>query len=433
MRKTDGERLGFYVAELDAIERLITQRIAIGLTLERDGELATALSSTVRDSDGECREVLLIDTAGPVIFMNGAVIVGSATFLPGLLTLPGDTLAKMDDQKRGSLWASMKRSKSLVDAQELVDALIRRPEALDRETFERIYKWRHLFSASSYKWVTVASMMLDASRRGYKQAVLRQEMRQRYVLGEYQNLVRAMGTLISLACTGPDTAWLSEIAMSFEWHTWTPSFVLSRERSMLSTLQAGSAASQFGPEVIDRYLERIGEKAPPLMIYDAVLGLTAIATWHKTHVDEILERMSGALSECQTYGHDDTRVAEALKFSAELALRTPDVAIRLVEAWCSMRTQVAPGRPLSEDEVRTLFIQCVTYDDVDAAVVVDGCFPAILALPLFDPSRPERFYLRSLDRGEIDRRKAANNARQALMRSDTAQIEWGLSSPSTLH
>jgi hypothetical protein len=169
------------------------------------------------------------------------------------------------------------------------------------------------------------------------------------------------------------------------------------------------------------------------MIYDAVLGLTAIATRHRTHVDEILERMNRALTARQAYGQDEIRVVEALKFSAELALRTPDVAIRQVQAWCSMRTQVTPGMPLSEDDVRTLFIQCVTQDDVDAAVVVDGCFPAILALPLFDPSRPERFYLRSLDRREIDRRKAANNARQALMRSDTARIDWGLSSPSTLH
>lgn len=433
MRTVTGERSRAYASELDATERLITERIAVGLTLERDGELATALSSTVRDSGGECREVVLIDTAGPVIFMNEAMIVGSATFSPGALTLPKDTLVNMNDEKRARLWASMKCSNSLVDAQELVNTLIRRSETVDRETFERIYKWRHLFSASSYKWVTVASMMLDASRRGYKQAVLKREMRQRYVLGEYQNLVRAMGALISLACTGPDTAWLSEMAMSFQWHAWTPSFVLSRERSMLSTVQAGSAASQFGPEVIDRYLERIGGKASPLMIYDAVLGLTAIATRHRTHVDEILERMNRALTARQAYGQDEIRVVEALKFSAELALRTPDVAIRQVQAWCSMRTQVTPGMPLSEDDVRTLFIQCVTQDDVDAAVVVDGCFPAILALPLFDPSRPERFYLRSLDRREIDRRKAANNARQALMRSDTARIDWGLSSPSTLH
>jgi hypothetical protein len=67
VRTITGERLRAYASELDAIERLITERIAVGLTLERDGELATALSSTVRGSGGEYREVVLIDTAGPVV------------------------------------------------------------------------------------------------------------------------------------------------------------------------------------------------------------------------------------------------------------------------------------------------------------------------------------------------------------------------------
>ncbi|SFU25902.1 hypothetical protein [Paraburkholderia aspalathi] len=433
MKTITGERSKAYAEELDSIERLITERIAIGLALERDGELAIALSSTVRGLGGECRDVVVIDTTGPVIFMDGATIVGCATFFPASLTLPKDTLVSMGDQKRERLWASIKRSNAFIDAQVLVNSLIRRSEAVDREMFERIYKWRHLFAASSYKWVTVASMMIDTSRKGYKQAVLKREMRQRYVLREYQNLVRAMGALISLACTGPDTAWLSEMAMSFPWHTWTPSLVLSRERSMLSAVQAGSAASQFGPEVISRYLERIGGKESPLVIYDAVLGLTAIATRHRTHIDEILERMSRALTARQAYAHDETRVMEALNFSAELALRTPEVAIRQVDAWCSTRAHVTPSMPLSEDDVRTSFIQRVTQDDVDGAVVVDGCFPAILALPLFDPSRPERFYLRSLERREIDWRNAASNARQALMRSGTPRIECGLSSPSRLH
>jgi hypothetical protein len=433
VRTITGERSRVYATELDAIERVIIERIAVGLALERDGELASALSSTVRGSMGEYRDVVLIDTVGPVIFMDRATIVGSATFFPRSLALPKDTVMNMDEQKREMLWASMKRSNSLVEAQGLVNMLIRRSDTVDLETFEQIYKWRHLFAVSSYKWVTVASMMLGASRRGYKQAVSKRGMHQRYVLGEYQNLVHAMRALLSLACTGPDTAWLSEMAMSFQWHTWTPSLVLSRERSMLSTVQGGSAASQFGPEVIDRYLERIQEKASSLMIFDAVLALTAIASRNGTHVDEVLERMSRALTVRQAYGHDEARIVEALIFSAELTLRKPDVAIRMVEAWCSIGVHVTPGMTMSEGDVRTSFIQRVTQEDVDGAVVVDGCFLAVLALPLFDPSRPERFYLRSLERGEIDWRNATSNVRRALIRSDTERIECGLPSPATLH
>jgi hypothetical protein len=69
----------------------------------------------------------------------------------------------------------------------------------------------------------------------------------------------------------------ADMANSFVWENWTPSFVLLRERTFWLAAIAARSAAAFGESVVESYLRRLSQAKHPMMVFDALFGLTAIA------------------------------------------------------------------------------------------------------------------------------------------------------------
>jgi ferredoxin-NADP reductase len=73
------------------------------------------------------------------------------------------------------------------------------------------------------------------------------------VLEKYYALIHTVAHL-TLLCSGSGaTPWLSDMAKSFTWTNWTPTFPLVRERTVWLAAAAARSAIAFGAEVVDRY------------------------------------------------------------------------------------------------------------------------------------------------------------------------------------
>jgi hypothetical protein len=95
-------------------------------------------------------------------------------------------------------------------------------------------------------------------------------------LVEYWTTLHTMGHLLTIASSPSARPWLANVGSAFPWREWTPSFVLSRERTLWLMAAAAKSAVAFGESVVDRYLRKLSRSDHPLKNFDALLGLVAI-------------------------------------------------------------------------------------------------------------------------------------------------------------
>jgi hypothetical protein len=108
---------------------------------------------------------------------------------------------------------------------------------------------------------------------------------------------------------------------------------------------------------------------------------------------------------------------DALWRSVSTVLNGPDVAARFVSDWA------ATAKGSCETTQKSDAILAAVRSNMDGAQVVCGYFPAILSLPLFSYDNPERLFWSETARCITPARKEIDDAKDALMRSDSASIE----------
>lgn len=417
-------------ADLDGSTSVIIERVAIGLAVERDPETALRLSEKLATPIGPRRRVILIDESGPAIYVDDAgTVCGTCVFRPASLenahkTLFGSTTGQLYDVRDFLI-----RTGAWRDASALVGALLTDPTDLDRTTFLKLHRWRDLFAVMAYGWVTTASIFLDAARLLYKRKVALRQMNQRQIVNEYHNLVHGIGAMMCLACAASDKEWLTELASTLPWVTWTPSYILSRERSLLSVLQGATCASAFGAQVIDRYVQRLRDAESQIEAFDAVLGLVAVAHRHTTNAEQVRIQIGDALAAHRMMSPENGATLEALRVSAFIVLRTPDVGTQFVKDWIASE---ATGSVQATDITPSRLLETLrSY--ADGAQLVEGYFPAILAIPLFEIDQPEQFYMERRRKTESSSRKTLSDATKALMRSNTTLIDACGKAATTVH
>ncbi len=89
-----------------------------------------------------------------------------------------------------------------------------------------------------------------------------------------------MGHLTLIASSREAQDWLSDMAHAFTWVNWTPSFALVRERTAWLAAAAARSAAAFGPAVAPHYFRALEDARHPTKVFDALLGLVAIACAH---------------------------------------------------------------------------------------------------------------------------------------------------------
>lgn len=172
-------------------------------------------------------------------------------------------------------------------ARELVGALVEG----DRTNFKKLLEWSAIIEGPAYGIATRITAALDELRPEVRAASAGHvDSGGRLVLAYYkllETLERA-----TLIATEPGSPWLIEMAASFTWEVWTPSFSLVRERTVWSMLIGARAASRFGSAMIDGYLEALLRAEHNIMRIDAIVGLTAIGIREPDQRNSIVERLT---------------------------------------------------------------------------------------------------------------------------------------------
>src|ERR1700730_13985503 len=192
-----------------------------------------------------------------------------------------------------SLQDSMQRTHAMRDAYNILEALFQPSPIQSRSNFHEIFKWAPLLEQMAYKAAMRILQVLDKLR-----SVVRLELSGAPGIGAtslqaYWQLLHALGQLTLVASSNEARPWLASMANSFVWENWTPSFVLLRERTFWLAAIAARSAAAFGESVVEDYLRRLSQARHPMMVFDALFGLTAIALANPPSKAQILVELNG--------------------------------------------------------------------------------------------------------------------------------------------
>jgi hypothetical protein len=281
---------------LGAAREDMVVRLAEAMSITRDASLRERLAAIGAIDPGE--EFLIGQSKNHSWLKVGArgysVSRGRQAGLPAVDL---DEAIRTRPEFERSLQDSMQRSCAVTDAYNILEPLFEPSLVQSRANFQEIFAWAPLLERPSYKAAMRVLNVLDTLR-----SVVRRELSGTPGIGAtslrvYWQLVHVLGQLILIASSRDSRPWLADMANSFVWQTWTPSFVLLRERTFWLAAIAAKSASAFGESVVENYLRRLAQAEHPMMVFDALFGLTAIALANPSSKAAILtelKQMRGA-------------------------------------------------------------------------------------------------------------------------------------------
>jgi hypothetical protein len=261
---------------LGAARNDMVARLAAAMTITRDTSLRERLSEIAAIEPG--REFLIGQLKNQSwLKVGGRGYSVSRRRQAGLPAIDLDEAIRTRPEFERFLQASMQRTHAVKDAYNILEPLFEPSLVQSRANFHEIFEWAPLLEQLSYKAAMRVLHVLDTLR-----SVVRLELSGTVGIGAtslraYWRLVHALGQLILIASSSDSRPWLADMANSFVWQNWTPSFVLLRERTFWLAAIAARSASAFGETVVEGYLRRLSQAEHPMMVFDALFGLTAIA------------------------------------------------------------------------------------------------------------------------------------------------------------
>ena len=264
--------------------------VTIALAIEVDAELRTALRRAANcPSDQE----LVVQLPN----VPAALEIGADDILRPLRTCEtGTPQFKTLVARHAELGARV--AEACAKAELVVQALFTgflRPGSLpSRATFEAVFRWSPLIEGQAYRFAARASSTLDEWRSAAISEVARGVTAPEAVIAFYYPLSHTMAHFTMLTSERAAAAWLADMALSFEWMNWTPTFSLLRERTVWLAGVAAKSAAAFGPDVIDRYLRVLVDSRHAYKLFDALFGLAAIALAHDHAMAPIAKAIAAA-------------------------------------------------------------------------------------------------------------------------------------------
>jgi hypothetical protein len=189
-----------------------------------------------------------------------------------------------DNRVARSALASIRAGSMEKEAGEMVRSLLRN----DRQAFRRLHSWAPLVETSAYVVVATIMQILDGMRPNMLAAIERAHPESTELVRAYLRLSAVMGRANLLATGDGSRSWLLDMARSFSWQSWTPGIAFTRERSLWLAMCGARAAAEFGPDLIDDYLQAIQRSRHPTVAMDAISGLTAIGLRHGSARQEVV-------------------------------------------------------------------------------------------------------------------------------------------------
>jgi hypothetical protein len=258
------------------------------------------------EADVELREMLRYSSHCP----DGALILQLSTVPAALEIGPGDLLRPLRTNgttgapqlevlvaSNSELGARIAEAcaKTEPSVRALLTSLFLPGSLPSRSTFEAVYRWAPLIEAPAYRFVARASSTLDAWRGAALREAANGPLPPESVISLYYPLVHSAAHLTLVSSDLGAGEWLADMARSFEWINWTPSFPLTRERTVWLAAAAAKSAAAFGPEVVEAYLRALADSRHAYKVFDALLGLASIALAH----DRVLAPITKAIAAAQ--------------------------------------------------------------------------------------------------------------------------------------
>jgi hypothetical protein len=303
-----------------------------------------------------------------------------------------DLIDGHDDFWRELLVAS-ERCKAQTTAWELLAPVFDHGIPLTGPRIAEITSWAPVIEVVAYQYFTNAGILLDNIRRPILADGVSSADRDSRLIG-YWSVLHTMGHLLTVASSTGARPWLTQMAMSFEWRTWSPTFTLSRERTLWLMAAAVKSAVAFGEAVVEKYLKKLSASDHPVKSFDALAGLVAIGLDQPNSSGHILTELLAAGTH--------TLRSEAGAAYVELMLKAAIETLRDPGASEQRYTNlICDNSKRSSSRVNLLGPDALWRDP--AEILPTGHILGITALPLIVRSKPSEYYPRNGKEGYMIR------------------------------
>jgi hypothetical protein len=351
------------------LDEMIT-RLAFCLAVERDPELQRAMrrvadcaeSAPLYVMPSPSRAWLLLEENRPVRLVDDVP--------DGVRRLAMNELEAGHDLWR-EVFAATARVRADQRAWKLLSPIFNAGASPTANQIAKLLKWAPVLEMLAYQCFTTASMLVDRMRRRLLTAPLPDTDREG-MLVDYWTTLHTMGHLLTIASSPAARPWLAEMASAFTWREWTPSFVLSRERTLWLMAAAAKSAVAFGEPVLDRYLSKLSGSDHPIKDFDALLGLVAIGLDRPDIAGAVVAEIE-AIGASKVEDRSRPGFIGPMLNSAIETLREPQAAEKLFNRW----TRDAATSKLAHPKL--LGLDALRLDSTE--ITPEGRLLGLIALP----------------------------------------------------
>jgi hypothetical protein len=359
------------------LDEMIT-RLAFCLAVERDRELQRAMRRVVDCAEGTPLYVMPSPSRAWLILEENRPV--------RLVDVPDGVrrLAMSELEAGHDLWREVFAATARVGADErawkMLAPIFNAGASPTANQIAKLLKWAPVLEMLAYQCFTTASMVVDRMRRRLLTAPLSDTDRDG-MLVEYWITLHTMGHLLTITSSPAARPWLLEMASAFTWREWTPSFVLSRERTLWLMAAAAKSAVAFGEPVIDRYLSKLSRSDHPVKSFDALLGLVAIGLDRPDTAAAVATEIE-AIGASGVQGRSRSSYVGLMLKSAVETLREPQASEKIFHRLTrdAATTKFAHPKLFGLDALRLDSAEIIQEDGLLGLVAL----PSIIRLPLGD-------------------------------------------------
>lgn len=255
----------------------------------------------------------------------------------------------------GVLWQDLLSATAQTNAQKQAFDLL--SSALDPERspsadqMAALLEWSPVIDRAGYRYFTRGTEMLGQLRsRLCASPTLEANDPGREFL-EYWGFLHAVADVAMFVSTPEAAGWLTDMAKTFVWRNWTPSFALIRERTLWLAAIAARAVTAFGDGVADDYVSALARADHPVKSFDALFGLVAIGLTHERRAGDLAREIERAALFMSHEDFPDNAYVRPMLSTAILTLKDPARATKVLtrapglsEVFCPTPRGLLTGR-----------------------------------------------------------------------------------------
>ena len=318
---------------IDDLNEMV-RRLSCAIALEQDAPLQAKLARKAGAAHNGLLTVLIPKSEAWLSLGAGRSPRVHRDAPLGIIPIKFEELARRDGAIGETLTAAIDRTQANDQAAKLLGPFFDLEPGPTRAQMRDLLKWAPVLEQVAYRYTARTTTLLDRLRPELLTAADEPSAARDQKLLEYWSLLHTGGHFSLLASSAEARPWLTGMAQSFTWETWTPTFPLLRERTLWLAAVGARSAVAFGEPVIEPYLTALALANHPLRTMDALCGLVAIALDQERTAPAILAELVKARDILSRQTRSDGPLMRVLIDSAIQTLREPQRAAReLIEDW----------------------------------------------------------------------------------------------------